>query len=218
MIENRKFYKLNEIFQEYKYVIPDTNAFLEYGTYFSKDGLINKICEEERRVQLFNFWKENFSKFDGLFITKNIFEELNSAKYNYKKASKMTTDNKLVVKLRRIKRDSIKMRNLFFDSINQKNIFSYEEKGIEKETYDKLALYYNYLNNCSDKIGRVDFDLLITGGVFAKLKGNTSIISNDFAIKRVWNRFMKRECMDSRNFGFYFQRGLGSFEKVFLDR
>lgn len=216
MLETRKFCNLNDIFKKYNYVLPDTNAFLEYGTYFNKEGLINKIGEEERRIQLFNFWRENFSKYEGLFITKNVFEELNEAKYNYKKASKMTTDNRLVVKLRRIKRDSIKTRNLFFDSIIPKKIFSYDEKGIEREIYDKFSLDYNYFKNCLDKIGSVDFDLLITGGVFAKLKGNTAIISNDFALKKVWNRFMKCEGMNTHNFGFYFQRGLGSFENGYL--
>ncbi len=218
MENNRKFYHLNEIFQEYKYVFPDTNAFLEFGTYFDQKGLFNKISQEERRIALFDFWKENFSKYEGFFITKKVFEELKEGSYNYNKASKRTSANKFVVKLRRVKRDSNKKRNEFLNVLNSNNLYVLEKDSEEEVLYNELSSKYDYFNRGLDKIHPADFDLLITGGVFSKLKGKTAIISNDSPMRRIWSRFIKNENINPYNLGFYFQKGLGSFEKGFFNR
>lgn len=215
---------LGSISSNYNVILIDNCAFHQILN--GKDKLSMKSIEDKLNDRIFikdslKFWKENIPIYGNIYTTLKVVEEMeNVQSYNYGKSIKKDCRNKRkpnLLNLRRATKNLNTERNLLIRALEEEQKilkFNKKEQDLYNRFYEKhLKLHEDYLksDNCD---GVVDYDLLISGGVMAKLQGSSAIISNDFGIVSAWRDFLKREKLSNKKFGFFLRTGLEIFKKL----
>jgi hypothetical protein len=196
-----------EILEKYPDIFLDTNVFFGINLKLDENRKENYIQSFIIKEKLLNFWIPILKENPGIYLTENIFGEL-------KRDS--ITHGQEYSEVREIKKRIKHKKNYFLSGFPLERIIDRSTLE-EKALYDELHKKYNPFIKSSENlegIGENDFDLLIIGGIFSKLREDTCLISNDLGILRCYKSFLKEERMTRGDFGFYIQRGLNLFKRA----
>lgn len=212
MVENlRNNFSIKDILKSYSNIFLDTNVLLHVGAFPEREKMKNLFLYNQIKESLLDFWIPLFEENSGMYLTRNVYEEIKKDHYNYKKEIKKGNGRKSV-EIMRIRKELKKKRNSFLNGFPPERIV--DRSTLEnKAIYDELHEKYNRFGESLNEIGEKDFDFLLLGAVFSKSKGNTCLISNDSGILRCYNDFLKGEMISREKYGFYFQQELNLFKK-----
>ena len=194
MEETKVFCDVGDLAHEMYPVLWDTSAILSQmyvnGRY---RNLVDKV-EHRQKSNRFYTLMRGIVKREGSFCTiQGVLSELvDEDIYDYKKTIKRdsgprTERSKLLLKLRRLIKESVKQKRRLVRAFEESNrVLDLRDT----DEYKRLFQRYDYLKERS-KLSGVDFDFLVTGLTVAEREGSVSIVSNDFGIFNARRRILR---------------------------
>jgi hypothetical protein len=214
MIERTNLVTLREIAVNYPVILIDTSAYSH--AYFKSIDSKEQPARDLETHKFSGFLVYLVQEGLPLFITNELCAEGTKGNYPYKRVIKLkhVQQDRKILELCREKRRSTKERRDFIKSFKDSERVIQLEPG-ERNYYQALQGRYGKMIS---SLGEVDSDVLISGIVSARMRGNTCIVSNDFGIFHCWKSLCRSERLEEFQLGFAVRSGLNSFKMMDLHR